>query len=191
MQYRSTRPLVQPIRQSTTQIVRNTIQQTVLHLHKTAAFTQTGREIDPSRPAWTAQRLLRVLSMESARRTLQPFYRDMFRGFWTQEREAYRSRPSQALETLRRLCLETVHTRYTTQELIVLEELHYLPPVREAPVHLEQQKNTSVGREAPPPAPLPVGRFRLEEDEFQALVRNVAGALNRQSRLERLRLGGM
>lgn len=59
--------------------------------------------MDPSRPARTARRLLRILSMESARRTMLPFYREMFTAFLTQEREERRRKPAQSLLLAERL----------------------------------------------------------------------------------------
>lgn len=121
---------------------------------------------------------------------MRPFYQTMFQSVWERERELYRSRPSQALDTLRRLCLETVHMRYTTQELILLEELHYLPSVRRVVVAPEGQEGEE-HMEKPQKAVVPEGASGLSKREFQALVRDVAEVLDRQNRLDRLRRGGI
>lgn len=57
----------------------------------------------------SARRLLRILSMESARRTMFPFYREMFTAFLTQEREERRRKPAQSL-----LLAESLLGRYQT-----------------------------------------------------------------------------
>ena len=127
--YRSTRPIVQTIQPPAPRIIQNTVHQTVVHLHQTthqhlrsqitaraggqghttllvrqsAASPAEGSVIDPSRPAWTARRLLRILSMESARRTMRPFYQEMFQGFWEQAQEAHCGKPAQSLLLVQRL----------------------------------------------------------------------------------------
>lgn len=242
-------------------IIRNTVHQTVVHLHQTthqhiqsritagsggrdrstllvcrsAAPPAQERALDPSRPAQTARRLLRILSMESARQTMRPFYLEMFRGFWAREREEYRGRPAQslllvervlgrqqALHTLRRFCRRTLERldgtilysrifhryvrllrqdvdggfihRYIGREAPVPEDLRRLSaakrslPPRQPPP--EQKPGHEPQAEPHNPAP-PAGGFRLSGSDFQLLVRGVADALGRRSRLESLRRGGM
>lgn len=55
---------------------------------------------DLSRPTYTARRLLRLFSMESARRQFQPFYSRMVRSVLREEQERYRSRPTQAISLI-------------------------------------------------------------------------------------------
>ena len=137
--YRFTRPLVQPVQPPAPRIIHNTVHQTVLHLHQTthqhirsqvtvrtdghgraallvrqnAAIQANESVMDPSRPVWTARRLLRILSMESARRTMRPFYREMFRGFLEQEREAHRGKPAQSL-----LLVQSILNRRQTLDVL-------------------------------------------------------------------------
>lgn len=145
--YRSTRPIVQTLQPPAPKIIQNTVHQTVVHLHQTThqhlrsqiTASAGGREhttllvrqstalpaeenlMDPSRPMWTARRLLRILSMESVHHAMRPFYQKMFQGFWEQQREEYRRRPAesllmvqsilgrhQTLATLRRFYRQTV-----------------------------------------------------------------------------------
>ena len=256
--YRNTRPMVQTVQPPAPRIIQNTVHQTVVHLHQTthqhirsqiiagadgrnrttllvrqsAAFPAEERVMDPSRPAWTARRLLRILSMESARQTMRSFYQEMFRGFLEQEREAHRGRPAQSLllvqsvlgrhqtlATLRRFYRRTVEQldgtilhslvrrryvryvrqdaeggfihRYAGREAPVPEDLRRLsaakrflppmqtPPEREPDHEVEPQKQV-----------LPANGLQLSGSDFQLLVRGVADALNRQSRLASLRQGG-
>lgn len=117
--YRRTIPLTQTIRQPAPQIIHNTVRQTVVHLHQTThqhvinRFAAAGNgitelivrqapahprpedSIDPSRPTLMANKLLRVLSTESAQKILQPFFYRIVQHFLEQEREVWRSRPSQ------------------------------------------------------------------------------------------------
>ncbi len=260
--YRSTRPIVQTVQPPAPRIIQNTVHQTVVHLHQTthqhlrsqitaraggqghttllvrqsAASPAEGSVIDPSRPAWTARRLLRILSMESARQTMRPFYQAMFQGFWEQERETRRGKPEQSLllvqsmlgrhqtlTTLRRFYRQTVEKldgavfhslirrqyvryirqdesggflhRYARRETPVPEDLRYLPaakrlasPPQPPP---EQELDREQQAEAQRPAPPPESSFRLSSGDFQILVRGVADALSRQSRLDSLRRGGM
>ena len=191
--------------------------------------------MDPSRPMWTARRLLRILSMESARQTMRPFYQAMFQGFWEQERDAHRGKPAQSLllvqsilgrhqtlATLRRFYQRTVkqlddavfHTlirrqsvryirqeenggflhRYARRETPVTEDLRYLPAAKRlaSPPQPPPEREAAPGRqaEAQKQAP-PENGFRMSGSDFQILVRGVADALSRQSRLESLRRGGM
>lgn len=259
--YRNTRPMARTIQPPAPRIIQNTVHQTVVHLHQTthqhirsqitagtdgrnrttllvrqsAAFPAEESVMDPSRPAWTARRLLRILSMESARQTMRPFYQEMFRGFWAREREEYRGRPAQslllvervlgrqqALTTLRRFCRRTLERldgtilhglifhryvrhlrqdvdggfihRYIGREAPVPEDLRrlsaakrFLPPPQPPP---EREPDHGPRAESQQPAP-PVSGFRLSGSDFQVLVRGVADALSRRSRLESLRQGGM
>lgn len=117
--YRSARPLARPVPQPAPRIIHNTVHQTVIHLHQTThrhvfnRFTAAGggtaelivRQapappppedgIDPSRPTLMAGKLLRVLSADSAQKVLQPFFYRIVQRFLEQEREIWRSRPSQ------------------------------------------------------------------------------------------------
>lgn len=52
---------------------------------------------DESRPALAARRMLRILSTESARQMLRPFYRGILQEFLAQEWEEYRSKPARSL----------------------------------------------------------------------------------------------
>lgn len=254
--YRTARPPVQALRPPAPQIIRNTVHQTVVHLHQTthrhiritagaggqnhttvlvrqsAAAPAEERAMDPSRPGWTARRLLRILSTESARRITRPFYREMFRSFWEREREEHRGRPArslllverllgrrQALVTLRRFYRRTAerpdgavlhslicrrYVRYTRRDeeggfiyRHVLREPpgqpRPLPAAQRSPPPPQPPPEREPGRElraepqrAQPPA---AGVLRLSGSDFQFLVRGVADALSRQSRLTALRQG--
>ncbi len=260
--YRSTRPIVRTVQPPATKIIQNTVHQTVVHLHQTThqhlhsqitartggrghttllvrqstALPAEENAMDPSRPAWTARRLLRILSIESARQTMRPFYQAMFQGFWEQQREEYRGKPAeslllvrsvlgrhQTLATLRRFYRQTVEKldgaifhslirrqyvryirqdgdggflhRYASREVPVPEDLRYLstakrfPPSPQPPPEREAapDRQAEVQKQAPPPA----SSFFLSGSDFQILVRGVADALSRQSRLDSLRRGGM
>lgn len=135
---------------------------------------------DASRPAWTARRLLRILSTESARRTVRPFYQRIFRDLLTQEREQYRGRPAQALglvrtllgrrqtlEALRRLLRQTTQRLEATtlhvlaerrsvrrreeHEAVVLRRRYVL---RELPVPDDLRRLPAARPAAPPEGPL-------------------------------------
>lgn len=117
--YRSARPLARPVSRPAPRIIHNTVHQTIVHLHQTThqhvfnRFTAAGNgitelivrqapahprpedSIDPSRPTLMANKLLRVLSTESAQKILQPFFYRIVQHFLEQEREVWRSRPSQ------------------------------------------------------------------------------------------------
>lgn len=121
--YRNTRPLARTIRPPAPRVIQNIVHQTVIHLHQTTrrytlsrlsavgagrggavllvrqAAVQPVRDgaVDASRPALAARRLLRLLSAESARQTLRPFYQKLFRELLAQELEKHRSRPAQSL----------------------------------------------------------------------------------------------
>ena len=81
----------------------------IQHLH-TQAFlllpspppVRTGREelMDPARPTRTAQRLLRLFSVESAQQQLRPFYSRIVRHVLKEEQERYQSRPTQAISLI-------------------------------------------------------------------------------------------
>lgn len=186
--HRTARPPARPAPPPAPRIIQNTVHQTVVHLHQTthqhirswiAAGTggrgpvllvrQTapppgnGHIMDPSRPVRTARRLLRILSTESVRRIMLPFYRKLFRGFWEQgERLGKPSRPlpAEALpnhrpyrrigeppagtilrsRVFRRHVRITVQTgehiffrRYTVRELPVPADLRCLPAARRIP----------------------------------------------------------
>lgn len=259
--YRNTRPLAGPVPPPAPRIIQNTVHQTVVHLHQTthqhilnrlsaardaqgnttllvrqaAARPSSDGPMDESRPVLAARRMLRVLSTESARQTLRPFYRDMLRELLEREREEYRGKPahslllvqrvlgrSRTLSTLRRFYHQAAERldgsifhslvyrryvrhiqqeedgglvyRYAGGELDVPEELCRLPaakrvsPSSQPPPEPEEERGPEKGRPDPPPVEhvLP-----LTERDFQALVRGVASALGRQSRLESLRRGGM
>lgn len=117
--YRRTRPPERPIPQPAPRIIHNTVHQTIVHLHQTKhqrvfnRFTAAGGEraelivrqappppspensIDPSRPTLMANKLLRVLSTESAQKVLQPFFYRIVQSFLEREREVQPGRPSQ------------------------------------------------------------------------------------------------
>jgi len=127
--YRNTTPPARPVVQPPApRIVQNIVRQTVVHYHQTThqhiqnllsavrsgpgettiLIKQTvlqpaagGSEIDESRPALTARRMLRVLSADSARQILRPFYRELFQGLLAQERENYQGRPARSLLLVR------------------------------------------------------------------------------------------
>jgi len=257
--YRHTRPLARPVPPPAPRIIQNTVHQTVVHLHQTThqhilnrlSAAGDGRgsttllvrqtalppppdgAMDESRPALAARGLLRVLSTESAQRTLRPFYRELLQELLAREREEYRGKParslllvqnilgrSQTLAVLRRFFRETterrsiVHSliyhsyvrryrqdgesgpipRYARRELALPEDLHglyvakRLPPPQQPPEPEEAPESREEPRK---PAPPPTGGLTLSEADFQGLVRGVADALNRQSRLDSLRRGGM
>lgn len=259
--YRNMRPLVQPIQPPAPRIIQNTVHQTVVHLHQTThqhilnrlSAAGGGREhttllvqqtamqpapesaMDESRPALAARRMLRILSAESARQTLRPFYRGMLRELLDQEREAYRGKPAQALllmqrmldrhrllATLRRLYRRTTEQlegsilhrivyqryvrciqqgengllfRYARRERPVPEELRSLPAAKRyvlpPPPGQEPEQGPRVEPQKPAPAPAPAGGFSMSGGDFQLLVRGVAEALGRRSRLDALRRGGV
>lgn len=117
---RSMVPVTRIVRQSVPQIVHNTIRQTVVHLHQTtnryrldrSAPAGDGRtelivrqapaqplpdeRFDPSRPTLIANRLLRILSTDSAQKVLQPFFHRIVQNFLEQEREVRQAGPPQA-----------------------------------------------------------------------------------------------
>lgn len=258
--YRNARPPAQPARPPAPRIIQNTVHQTVVHLHQTthqhilnrlsaardgqgnttllvkqtAARPMPDSGTDDSRPALAARRMLRVLSAESARQTLRPFYRNMLQELLEQEREEYRSKPAQslllvqtmlgrrqALTTLRRFYQQTVERldgsvfhsliyrkyvrhirqeesgglvrRYASRELAVPEDLRLLPAAKRLPPPPPPLPERETDREPPAepsrPAP-PASGLRLSGGDFQMLVRGVADALDRQSRLNSLRRGG-
>lgn len=240
--YRNMRPLVQTVRPPAPRIIQNTVHQTVVHLHQTNRrdirnhITQDGRGnslllvrhaapapdggMDESRPALTARRMIRILSAESARQTLRPFYRKLVHELLDREREEYRGKPAQSLllvqrilgrrqttDTLLRLCRQTAETleggilhrirfyRYARHELAVPEDLRHLPTVRQispsAKPPPEPEARYEPGQTAKEQAPPSAGGLRLSAGEFQRLVQGVADTLDRRSRLESLCRGGM
>lgn len=259
--YRNTRPLVQAVQPPAPRIIQNTVHQTVIHLHQTthqhiqnrlsAARDGQGNTMllvkqtavppapdgaaDESRPALAARKMLRILSTESARQMLRPFYRGMLQEFLAQEREEYRSKPAQSLllvqsmlgryqtlTALRRFYRKTtreldgsllhmlIHRsyirhirldggeglvyRYARRELAVPEDLRSLPAAkRPAPPQPQPEQEAEHESRAGPQktAPAPAGGLFPSDTDFQALVRGVADALGRQSRVESLRRGGM
>lgn len=259
--YRNTRPPAQPARPPAPRIIQNTVHQTVVHLHQTthqhilnrlsAASDGQGNTTllvkqtavrptpdsgaDDSRPALAARRMLRVLSAESARQTLRPFYRNMLQELLEQEREEYRSKPAQSLllvqsilgrrqtlASLRRLYRQTAERldgsifhsliyrryvrhirqeenggpvrRYASREAAVPEDLRRLPAAKRLPPLPPPPPEREADRVSPAepskPAPPPANGLRLSSGDFQMLVRGVADALGRQSRLDSLRRGG-
>lgn len=56
--------------------------------------------VDPARPTRTAQRILRLFSVESAQRQLRPFYSHIVRHVLKEEQERYKSRPTQAISLI-------------------------------------------------------------------------------------------
>jgi len=254
--HRNLRPPARPVPPPAPRIIRNTVYQTVVHLHQTthphiqnrlpAAGNGRGgllvlrqavpppepAGLDGSRPALTARRMLRILSAESARQTLRPFFRERLRELLVRERETYRGRPAQSLallqgvlgrgllrETLCRLCRRTVEARdsavlcslvhpglfqllrwggeaglgrYARRELAVPEELRRLSAARRLPpLPPPAQEPALASREEPKEPPPSAAGYPLSGSGFQALVRGVADALGRQSRLESLRRGGV
>lgn len=260
--YRNMRPLVQPVQPPAPRIVQNTVHQTVVHLHQTThqhilnrlsaardgqgntmlLVKQTALQpapdsvMDESRPALAARRMLRILSAESARQALRPFYRNMFQELLEQEREAYHSKPAQSLllvqrilgrhqmlTTLRRFYRQTTEQldgsilhriiyrryvrhiqqeeegsllyRYASQERPVPEDLRSLPVAKryslppQSPPRPEPEPEPQT--EPRKSVPAPAGGLALSNGDFQNLVRGVAAALNRQSRLDSMRRGGL
>lgn len=258
--YRTARPLARPTPPPAPRIIQNTVHQTVVHLHQTthqhilnqlsAARDPRGNTallvrqtavgpasdgpMDESRPALAARRMLRILSTESARQTLRPFYREMLQGLLEEEREEYRGRPAHSLllvqavlgrrrtlDALRRFYRHIVNHldesslqnmifrrsvrhiwrdetgglvhRYARRELDVPEELCRLPEAKPVPSPMqppEPEDRREPEKRRPEPPPVEHG-LRLTDRDFRVLVRGVADALGRQSRLESLRRGGM
>jgi len=198
---------MQPVPPPAAPTIRNTIHQTVVHLHPTTCqyiqnrlSVRTGggvvllvrqaavqpprdRLIDESRPALTARRLLRVLSAESARQTLRPFYQRLFQELLVRERETYRGRPArslllvqsvlgrrQTLTALERFSLRLTERRDASMLRRLLDRVYVrrirweeeAPSVRryvkrEAAVPEELYCLPTAGRATPPPPP-PVER---------------------------------
>lgn len=258
--YRTARPLARPTPPPAPRIIQNTVHQTVVHLHQTthqhilnrlsaardprgntalmvrqtAVGPASGGPMDESRPALAARRMLRVLSTESARQTLRPFYREMLQGLLEEKREEYRGRPAHSLllvqavlgrrrtlDTLRRFYRRIVNHldesslqnmifrrsvrhiwrdetgglvhQYAHRELDVPEELCRLKEAKPVPSPMqppEPEDRREPEKRRPEPPPVEHG-LRLTDCDFRVLVRGVADALGRQSRLESLRRGGM
>lgn len=116
-------PLQKVIEKKTTrQIVQNTavhLHQSIVHRHIHRQYTVVhalrqdaflivmpkekavrSEQDDPSRPARTAQRLLRLFSRESVRRELQPFYSGVVRNVLREEQDRFRGRPAQAISLI-------------------------------------------------------------------------------------------
>lgn len=106
-----------------TKIIRNTVHQTVVHIHQTVlnqsritavryqrkdAFLLFLPQIQPrprepdylSRPTRSAKLLVRIFSREGARRELRPFFSDVVLGVLKEEQERYRSRPTKAISLI-------------------------------------------------------------------------------------------
>ena len=89
--------------------------------------------------------------------------------------------------------------RYTSREGTVTEELLRLPAAKrtflpsrdelERMVRSVDQERTSTAVPAAAPAPAP--EVRLSQSDFRALVRGVTSSIDRQTRLEALRKGGL
>lgn len=120
--HRRVRPAAPPPPRET-KIIRNTVHQTVVHIHQTVlnqsrittvrhlrrdAFLLLLPQIQPrprepdylSRPTRSAKMLVRIFSRESARRELRTFYSDVVRGVLKEEQERYRSRPTKAISLI-------------------------------------------------------------------------------------------
>lgn len=233
--YRNVRPLARTIRPPAPRIIQNTVHQTVIHLHQTTyqhiqsrlsaagagrgaavllvrqAAVQPARDstADASRPALAARRLLRLLSAESARQTLRPFYQGLFRELLDRELEERRGRPAQSLLLARRvlgrrtldsfILHSLVYRRYLCQiqqdgERYLLHRSagprRALPEEPPHPPAAEREPDHPVLKEGTRAGAAPAG-LRLSGAEFRLLVRGVADALGRQGRLDTLRRGGM
>lgn len=218
--YRLDRPAVQP-----PPVVHHTVQQTVVQLHQVnhqhilnrvlppgtacraamlvlarppARRAEAGNALDPSRPSWTAQRMLRILRMQSAQRILQPLFQDLLHTVLREERERWYTRPRQSFSLLFgllgwRYAQHPIDLRYAPRYGKVADDLQSLPVARRALPPPEAAGHGSDSRTAAPraeAAPEPERELRLGGAAFRALVRDVAGALGRQNRLEQLRRGG-
>ena len=117
--YRITRPLASPAPSPAPKIIHHITCQTVIHLHHAASrqifncsadtadrpaelivrqapmFPAQGDGVDPSRPTLMAQRLLRVLSADSAQSVFRPFFYSLFQSFQEQEKEKRQVGPVQ------------------------------------------------------------------------------------------------
>lgn len=83
--------------------------------------------------------------------------------------------------------------RYARREPDVPEELCRLPAAKPVPSPMqppEPEERREPEKRRPDPSPVEHG-LRLTDRDFRVLVRGVADALGRQSRLESLRRGGM
>ncbi len=229
--YRHTHSLARPVPPPAPRIIQNTIHQTVVHLHQTthqhilnrlsAAGDGRGNTtllvrqtalppppdgaMDESRPALAARRLLRILSTESARQTLRPFYRGLLQELLAREREEYQGKPArslllvqnilgrrQMLAVLRRLYRETTERNFVLRFRQDGESGLYIAKRLPPPPRPPEPKEVPEPREGPQkPAPPPAGGLSLSEADFQVLVRGVADVLGRKSQLDSLRRGGM
>lgn len=172
-----------------TVVERRLVSQTVVHNHITQVIQ---KEVCPrrdtvccflprpepegkarARPTLAAQRLVRLFSVESARRELQPFFHGVVREVLVGARERAQSRPDRETALIYHLFGE----KYLIQEFERLRR-----DVWERP-----------GDQSAPAAPRPSGKERdaprLSGAEFQALVRGVERSLERRSHLDALRQG--
>ena len=118
--------VVPPASGKPTQVIHNTVYQTVTHIHRTTlqhihrqitaasclrqnafllVLPQTaarlkGDRLDPAQPTRAARTFLRIFSKESARREMRPFYSDVVRGVLREEQERYKSRPARAISLI-------------------------------------------------------------------------------------------
>ncbi len=175
-----------------TVVERRTVRETVVHNHITQVVRQTvfrGRDTvyrlpppmgqprqgqeddDRSRPTLAAQRLVRLLSIGSVRREIQPFFHTVVRNILDGEREHARSHPQETVNLVFRM----------------FGEKRLLQTLR----RLRQDEAAQTAAPAPSRAlPEPEERSsRLSGEEFQALVRGVERSLERRGRLEALRQG--
>lgn len=233
--YRNTRPLAWTIRPPAPRVIQNTVHQTVIHLHQTTrryalnrlpavgagrgaavllvrqAAAQPVRDgaADASRPTLAARRLLRLLSAESARQTLRPFYQRLFRELLARELEERRGRPAQSLLLARRVLGRRTLDSFMLHSFIYRRYVCRVQQDGERYFfHQSAGSRQALPGDLPHPAgervpdcPLPKGRVEeaaeataglcLSGAEFRLLVRGVADALGRRSRLDTLRRGGM
>lgn len=148
--HRRVRPAAPPPPRET-KIIRNTVHQTVVHIHQTVlnqsrvttvrhlrqnAFLLLLPRIQPrprepdylSRPTRSAKLLVRIFSRESARRELRPFYSDVVRGVLKEEQERYRSRPTKAISLIWSLFGRPHAFRTLTRfYLSTVERINYVP----------------------------------------------------------------
>lgn len=148
--HRRMRPAAPPPPRET-KIIRNTVHQTVVHIHQSVLnqsritmvhhlrqdalllllpqIQSRPREPDYlSRPTRSAKMLVRIFSRESARRELQPFFSDVVRGMLKEEQERYRSRPTKAISLIWSLFGHPhVFRTLTRFYLSAVERLNYVP----------------------------------------------------------------
>lgn len=202
--YRRIRPPAQIVQTPAPRIIRNTVHQTVVHLHQTthqhirsqitagtgghghttllvrqtAAAPAYENMMDPSRPAATAHRLLRILSAAGVRRIMRPFYREIFTRFLKQTQEEHRGKPAESLlaqavlrrrqapdillrlyrRTVRRSDETILRSRLLRRYIRTVEETGeriflYRYAVRELPVPEDLRRLPAARRVAPLPEP--------------------------------------